>query len=139
MSSQSSIAPRAIEHDTPGGSVSSRTHPDVDSNVKHGPLYHDLLHFTPSLFSVNMGTGIVSILLYNFPYPADWLSRLGIVIFGFNIVLFVLISLATCARYIVFRGLFNQVNRHPQSGMFWGCLPMGFATITASPLITQRE
>jgi len=76
-----------------------------------------------------MGTGIVSILLYNFPYPATWLQRLGIVIYAFNVVLFVCISMLTIFRYVVWKGLFTAVNTHVLTGMFWGCLPMGFATI----------
>ena len=60
------------------------------------PPYHPLsrewrrriLNFTPSWFAVNMGTGIVSILLYNLPYQFKGLKIIGIVIFCLNILLF---------------------------------------------------
>jgi tellurite resistance protein TehA-like permease len=47
-----------------------------------------ILNFTPSWFSVNMGTGIVSILLYNFPYQFHGLKVIAGVIFGVNVLLF---------------------------------------------------
>jgi len=99
---------------------------------KESRLREMTLRLTPSVYSLNMGTGIVSILLYNFPYPATWLQRLGIVIYAFNVVLFVCISMLTIFRYVVWKGLFTAVNTHPLTGMFWGCLPMGFATIVVS-------
>lgn len=36
-----------------------------------------IINFTPSWFTVTMGTGIVTQLLVNFPYPAQWLRNLG--------------------------------------------------------------
>lgn len=90
------------------------------------------LRITPSMFSLNMGTGIVSILLFNFPYPAGWLRRVCIVIHGFNIVLFIAISCATIYRYVRWKRLLSTVLVHPQTGMFWGTLPMGFVTIVVS-------
>ncbi|ORY27077.1 voltage-dependent anion channel-domain-containing protein [Naematelia encephala] len=92
-------------------------------------LDHACLHLSPSFFSINMGTGITSILLYNLPYNAEWLRRLGIVVFVLNIVLFVSLVLGNVFRYVRWRGLFGTVTRHEVSSMFWGCLPMGFITI----------
>ena len=90
------------------------------------------LNLPPAFFSLNMGTGITSILLHNLPYGAEWLRRLGTVIFVLNIALFVLISVGTIVRYIRWKGVFTAVNNHCVAGMFWGCLPMGFATIVVS-------
>ena len=78
------------------------------------------------------GTGITSILLYNLPYSASWLQRLGITIFVLNIVIFVLLSLGHVVRYIRFKGLFTASILHLQSGMFWCTLPMGLVTIVVS-------
>ncbi|ORX36056.1 voltage-dependent anion channel [Kockovaella imperatae] len=87
------------------------------------------LNISPSFFSLNMGTGIASILLYTLPYNAPWLRRIGIVIFILNIVLFILFAILNMIRYVRWRGLFTAVNSHSQAGMSWGCLPMGFVTI----------
>lgn len=98
-------------------------------------LDHALLNLAPSFFSLNMGTGIVSILLYNLPYNAEWLRQLGIVIFVLNIVIFALLCVGNIARYIRFKGLFMATLNHQLSGMFWGTLPMGLVTIVVSRLV----
>lgn len=86
-----------------------------------------------------MGTGIVSILLYNFPYPADWLRYIGIAIFLVNVVLFTTLSVVSLVRYLRYRGVFTRTLTHPVAGMFWGALPMGFATIVVSRLFLQAS
>jgi len=78
------------------------------------------------------GTGITSILLYNLPYNAGWLQRLGITIFVLNIIIFILLSFGHVIRYIRFKGLFQASINHLMSGMFWGTLPMGLITIVVS-------
>ena len=50
-------------------------------------------NFTPSWFTVNMGTGIVSSLLHNLPYQAHWLTYLSYVVFALNVVLLSLIHI----------------------------------------------
>ena len=91
-----------------------------------------ILNLAPSFFSLNMGTGIVSILLHQLPYNAEWLKRLSIVVFIFNVVLFVLLAVGNIIRYVKYKGLFTAVLHHLVSSMFWGTLPMGFVTIVVS-------
>ncbi|CAK9785975.1 hypothetical protein CC85DRAFT_302467 [Cutaneotrichosporon oleaginosum] len=91
-------------------------------------LAHAALHTPPSFFSINMGTGITSILLHNFPYRARWLEMLGTIVFVLNVAVFVLLLGATIARYSLWP-VWRTVARHKVAGMFWGCFPMGFATI----------
>ncbi|WVQ70853.1 hypothetical protein IAR50_000378 [Cryptococcus sp. DSM 104548] len=88
-----------------------------------------LLNLTPAFFSLNMGTGIVSILLYDFPFNAHWLRTLAIVIFVFNVVLFFVLLLANIARFVIWKGLFAATLAHPVASMFWGTFPMGLITI----------
>lgn len=95
---------------------------------KHG-WRRIVLNFTPSWFSVNMGTGIVSILLHNLPYNGDWLRFISIAIFALNVVLFFTFLLISAVRYTLFRGLFTAMLRHPVQSLFLGTFPMGFATI----------
>ncbi|WWD09547.1 hypothetical protein V865_007674 [Kwoniella europaea PYCC6329] len=92
-------------------------------------LSHCVINLSPAFFSLNMGTGIVSILLYTFPYPARWLRTIGIVIFVLNVVLFLLLSVGNLIRYIRWKGLFTTTLRHSSAALPWGTLPMGFATI----------
>lgn len=97
-----------------------------------GHLEHACLNLSPSFFSLNMGTGITSILLYNLPYNGYWLQNLGIVIFVINILIFGLLLMGNGIRYLRWKGLFCAVACHPSAAMFWGTLPMGFATIIVS-------
>lgn len=88
-----------------------------------------VLNFTPSWFSVTMGTGIVSILLHNLPYNATWLYWISVVIFCLNVLLFVTFLGVSILRYAMFRGLFRFMMNHPVQSLFTGTLPMGLATI----------
>lgn len=87
------------------------------------------LKLPPAFFSLNMGTGITSILLYNLPYNTYWLQDLGIILFILNIIIFAVLAGGNVTRYLRWKGIFSAVACHPAAAMFWGTLPMGFATI----------
>lgn len=97
------------------------------------------LKLPPAFFSINMGTGITSILLYNLPYNAHWLRMLGTIIFVLNVAIFAVLCLANLVRYTRYRGLFTAVANHLAAGMFWGCLPMGMATIVVSTQFNHHD
>jgi tellurite resistance protein TehA-like permease len=80
-------------------------------------------------FSVNMGTGIASILLNTLPYNGAWLYYLSIIIFALNVLLFSLFCILTALRYMLYPQIFTAMIRHPVQSMFLGTFPMGFATI----------
>ncbi|KUJ20747.1 sulfite efflux pump SSU1 [Mollisia scopiformis] len=86
-------------------------------------------NFTPSWFSVTMGTGIVSILLHNLPYNGEWLCWISIVIFALNVILFMLCFLISLLRYTLYPQIFVAMIRHPGQSLFVGTFPMGLATI----------
>lgn len=88
-----------------------------------------VLNFTPSWFSVTMGTGIVSILLHNLPYNGRWLYWISIGIFCLNVLIFSTFLVISILRYTMFRGLFQFMIRHPVQSLFTGTFPMGLATI----------
>jgi C4-dicarboxylate transporter/malic acid transport protein len=88
-----------------------------------------VLNFTPSWFSVIMGTGIVSILLHNLPYSGMWLYWISVVIFCLNILLFLSFLAISVVRYTYFRGLFQFMISNPVQSLFTGTFPMGLATI----------
>ncbi|KAK5076758.1 Plasma membrane sulfite pump involved in sulfite metabolism [Lithohypha guttulata] len=88
-----------------------------------------VLNFTPSWFSVIMGTGIVSILLHNLPYNGIWLYWISVAIFCLNVLLFTLFLGISVLRYLMFRGLFVYMINHPVQSLFTGTFPMGLATI----------
>jgi len=86
-------------------------------------------NFTPSWFSVTMGTGIVSILLHNLPYNGDWLYWISVVIFVLNVALFLLFTFISIVRYTVYPEIWFAMIRHPAQSLFLGTFPMGLATI----------
>ena len=67
-----------------------------------------------------MGTGIVSILLYNLPYDATWTHYLSIILFVLNVVLFAVFTLISIVRYTIYRGLFLAMLNHPVQSLFVG-------------------
>ncbi|KAL2066266.1 hypothetical protein VTL71DRAFT_2337 [Oculimacula yallundae] len=86
-------------------------------------------NFTPSWFSVNMGTGIVSILLHNLPYNGRWLYWTSVVIFCLNVALFLSFLCISVLRYTLYPAIWRAMIRHPAQSLFLGTFPMGFATI----------
>ncbi|TVY42240.1 Sulfite efflux pump [Lachnellula occidentalis] len=86
-------------------------------------------NFTPSWFSVNMGTGIVSILLHNLPYNGPWLYWISVVIFCLNVALFIIFLSISILRYTLYPATWKAMIRHPAQSQFLGTFPMGFATI----------
>ncbi|OIW34242.1 hypothetical protein CONLIGDRAFT_566654 [Coniochaeta ligniaria NRRL 30616] len=90
---------------------------------------HVVINFTPSWFSVNMGTGIASILLHNLPYNATWLYWISVAIFCLNVAIFLLFLAISVARYTLFPGLWTAMVNHPVQSLFLGTFPMGLATI----------
>lgn len=87
------------------------------------------LHFTPSWFSVNMGTGISSILLHQLPYQFRGLGIISNVIFALNVLLFCIFLGLSVARYTIWPTMGPTMLFHPTQSLFLGTLAMGFATI----------
>ncbi|GAK67324.1 sulfite transporter Ssu1 [Moesziomyces antarcticus] len=87
------------------------------------------MHFTPSWFSVTMGTGITSILLHQLPYQFNGLGIISNVIFGFNVLLFLLFLGISIARYIIWPQLFWIMLFHPAQSLFLGTFSMGMCTL----------
>ncbi|KAF2136398.1 uncharacterized protein K452DRAFT_237601 [Aplosporella prunicola CBS 121167] len=86
-------------------------------------------NFSPSWFSVTMGTGIVSILFKIMPYNGAWLYYLSLIFFCLNILLFGLALLTSVLRYTLYPEIWGVMIRDPNNSLFLGTLPMGFATI----------
>ena len=49
-----------------------------------------------------MGVGVTSVLLHQLPYQFKGLGIISNVVFGFNVLLFILFNLATATRYILY-------------------------------------
>lgn len=89
-------------------------------------------NFSPSWFSVTMGTGIVSVLLISIPFRATWLYWLSVVFFVLNAVLFSCAFLASVLRYTLYPEIWSVMIADPTNSLFLGTIPMGFATLVQS-------
>ncbi|KAG1777736.1 voltage-dependent anion channel [Suillus placidus] len=99
--------------------------------VRAKALLTILRHFTPAWFAVTMGTGSIAILFHNSPYAGDSPVMRGFALgfFFFNLVLFLLFSVITAARYIFFPGIWFHMIRHPVQSLYIGTFPMGATTL----------
>lgn len=88
-----------------------------------------ILNFTPSWFSVNMGTGILSILLYLCPHSFRGLHHIAWAFYLLNIALFLTFSGLSLARHILFPWVFWRMLKYPAVCFFLGAVPMGLVTI----------
>jgi len=93
-----------------------------------------ILHFTPNWFAATMGTGIFAICLAQFP-NAPALSIFGEVLWLANIVLFASLSALYASKWILYPRDALRVFAHPVVSMFFGCVPMGLATIINGTVI----
>ncbi|EAW10941.1 TDT family transporter [Aspergillus clavatus NRRL 1] len=106
------------------------TTPPAQELTKHDVGWRRIVrNFTPSWFSVTMGTGIVSILLNTLPYNAPWLYWISVVLFAVNVLLFGTGCIISVLRYILYPEVFTAMISHPVQSMFIGTFPMGLATI----------
>jgi C4-dicarboxylate transporter/malic acid transport protein len=85
--------------------------------------------FTPNWFAATMGTGILALALAQFPAHLPGLQRVAEGLWIFNIGLFSLFSLLYAARWIFFFDGARRIFGHSVVSMFFGCIPMGLATI----------
>lgn len=86
-------------------------------------------NFSPSWFSVTMGTGIVSTLLITIPFKTDWLYWLSVVFFVLNVILFSAAFVMSVLRYSLYPEIWGVMLADPNNSLFLGTIPMGFATI----------
>ncbi|KAK5561407.1 Plasma membrane sulfite pump involved in sulfite metabolism [Exophiala xenobiotica] len=89
-------------------------------------------NFSPSWFSVTMGTGIVSLLLITIPFKADWLYWLSVAFFVLNTILFTFAFGISVVRYTLYPEIWAVMIADPTNSLFLGTIPMGFATLVES-------
>lgn len=80
-------------------------------------------------FTVTMGTGLVAVLLKTFPWEADWLYWLSVIVFCLNVALFITFSLVSLMRYTVWPEIWWVMLHHPNQALFVGAVPMSLSTI----------
>ncbi|MDB5460092.1 MAG: C4-dicarboxylate transporter [Caulobacteraceae bacterium] len=85
--------------------------------------------FTPNWFAATMGTGILALALAQFPMNIPGLQVVAESLWLFNIGLFSLFAALYAARWIFYFDGARRILGHSVVSMFFGCIPMGLATI----------
>jgi C4-dicarboxylate transporter/malic acid transport protein len=85
--------------------------------------------FTPNWFAATMGTGILALTLAQFPGRPPALSQIAEGLWLFDVGLFALFCFLYTARWIFFFEGARRIFGHSTMPMFFGCIPMGLATI----------
>ncbi len=95
---------------------------------------HILRHFTPNWFATTMGTGILAVCLGQFPGTPSVLAA-GKALWLANIGLFVMLTCLYAGKWLLHPRAALRAFDHPVVSMFFGCIPMGLATIVNGFLI----
>ncbi|MFC5756334.1 TDT family transporter [Rhizobium sp. GCM10022189] len=98
------------------------------------PRARALRHFTPNWFATTMGTGILAVCLGQFP-ASPALHAAGEALWLANIGLFAVLTCLYAAKWVLHPGVALRAFDHPVVSMFFGCIPMGLATIVNGLLI----
>ncbi|OTG63902.1 TDT family transporter [Acinetobacter silvestris] len=85
--------------------------------------------FTPNWFTVTMGTGVVALILPEFPFAHTFLMQLATGLWQFNTLLFIAFTLLYLLRWFLYPQEAKQIFSHPTMGLFLGAIPMGLATV----------
>ncbi|KAL2177445.1 voltage-dependent anion channel-domain-containing protein [Thermothelomyces heterothallicus CBS 202.75] len=99
------------------------------------PIRERLKHFTWAWYTLIMSTGGLSLLMRAQPHQFPGLFPIGLAVFVVNIVLFVLVTSAQIARFVLFPGTFARSLGHPREGFFF---PTFFLSVATLITCTQR-
>ena len=94
-----------------------------------GQRHNIIRQFTPNWFTVSMGTGVVALIVSEFPMLKALTWQLGTGLWYFNILLFVLFSVLYGLRWAFYPHEAKQIFLHPSMSLFLGTIPMAMATI----------
>ncbi|KAK3081495.1 hypothetical protein LTS18_006063 [Coniosporium uncinatum] len=91
-----------------------------------------ILHFTPSWFTICMGTGGIQLALVNFPYPYTgavyWMRNLGYCFWIVEISTFVIFAVMLTIRYIWHPKLFMKSVLEFPACSYFGAIPIAIDT-----------
>jgi C4-dicarboxylate transporter/malic acid transport protein len=85
--------------------------------------------FTPNWFAATMGTGILALALGQLPGRVPMLHALAETLWLANIGLFAVFTPLYAARWVFYFDEAARIFDHSVMSMFFGCIPMGLATI----------
>ncbi|KAE8378518.1 voltage-dependent anion channel [Aspergillus bertholletiae] len=93
------------------------------------PLWERLCQVTWGWYSTSMATGGVAVLLYETPHQFTGLETIGKIVYIFNLVLFLSISICLAVRFLTIPSALKGSFQQPNETHFVGTCPLAFATI----------
>lgn len=129
-----STSPREVKSPDGRAEASSRPVLRLVEPLDHG--FRALVQrFDLKWYGSTMGTGIVALILFQLarahPSAQAPLTHMSYFFFFVNAVLFTAILLMTILRYVLYPRLFIFMMKDPGQSMYWGTVPMGFATLVS--------
>ncbi|KAE8347176.1 voltage-dependent anion channel-domain-containing protein [Aspergillus arachidicola] len=112
--------------------------PCVKSRARMNPKYQKkgkvslrerLYQVTWGWYSMSMATGGIAVLLYNTPHQFTGLETIGKIVYIFNLVLFLSISLCLSFRFLTKPSALKESFQHSNETHFVGTCLLAFATI----------
>lgn len=85
--------------------------------------------FTPNWFTVNMGTGIVALILSELSFIGQFINALGATLWLINALLFMLFLSLYLLRWLFYWSEAKLILNHSSMLFFLGAIPMALATI----------
>lgn len=85
--------------------------------------------FHPMWFVSTMGTGISSLVLYNFPYPSQWLRVCSYIMFAICLGLFLFLNSLLIICLFMYPSKVKRMFLNVGESVFFGCYSMGFSSI----------
>jgi C4-dicarboxylate transporter/malic acid transport protein len=78
---------------------------------------------------MTMGTGVVALILPEFPFASNFLWQLATILWQFNTLLFTVFIILYVLRWLIYPQEAKQIFSHPAMALFLGAIPMGLATV----------
>lgn len=121
---------QAVKSSNPSGEQGTVIEKSLQQLTKYDVGWRRVVrNFSPSWFSVTMGTGIVSILLITIPFKSRWLYWISVIFFVLNTLLFSAAFLTSVLRYTLYPEIWSVMIADETNSLFLGTIPMGFATL----------
>jgi len=92
-------------------------------------------HLTPSWFAVSMSTGALSIALRTTPYAFDGEFVIAAIVYVLNILIFIVLLLASVVRYWSYPWIWSRMIRHPVQSLFLGMAPIALSTVVEGTVL----
>ncbi|KIW32604.1 uncharacterized protein PV07_04134 [Cladophialophora immunda] len=107
----------------------NKAEPAPDDHPKVLSWSQRMKHVTWAWFTLTMATGGIANVLHNVPYRFHGLYTIGVVVFLFNIVLYILIWAMIITRFTLYPWTFRASFTHPTESLFVPAFAVSFGTI----------